>query len=170
MNAEPSQADTTSRASTSRPDDDAEGGPALSRQRRRLRLCLIDLEEAVAQPLPGRVERWKAEVRQATVALSEAWAAHIEFTEAEDGFFRDLMVTAPRLANAVGALEAEHAAISDSINEFLASLDRPVADVATWGVTERAAATEIMGALTRHRQRGADLTYEAMNVDIGQSG
>lgn len=103
--------------------------------------------------------------------MDQAWAAHIEFTEADDGFFADLIVTAPRLANAVGALEAEHQTISEGIAAFLASLDKPVGDdVADWGRQERAAATEVMGALTRHRQKGADLTYEAMNVDIGQAG
>ena len=34
----------------------------------------------------------------------------------------------------------------------------------------REAATELVGRIVRHRQRGADLIYEAYEVDIGGSG
>ena len=34
----------------------------------------------------------------------------------------------------------------------------------------REAATELVGRIVRHRQRGADLIYEAYEVDIGGQG
>ena len=43
------------------------------------------------------------------------------------------------------------------------------ADVVDHAVTIRNQAIELLGQLTRHRQRGADLIYEAYQVDIGES-
>ena len=146
--------------------------PAMSQQRRRLRQCLIDLEESLARPTPGRLAAWVLEVHRSASALGEAFAAHIEFTERLDGgFFDELTTTAPRLVNAVDGMRAEHRSIADEIAALIASLDGGVGnDEIGWAASRRTAATAVMGAVTQHRQKGADLTYEAFNVDIGQSG
>jgi hypothetical protein len=43
----------------------------------------------------------------------------------------------------------------------------PAAPGLEWVEHQRRHALELMAALVRHRQRGADLVYEAYSVDIG---
>jgi hypothetical protein len=73
--------------------------------------------------------------------------------------------SAPRLSNAVDHLVAEHAVIAALIADLLARSSNPVPDEDVDAVRELA--TGLLGRLARHRQRGADLVYEAYETDIG---
>jgi hypothetical protein len=73
-----------------------------------------------------------------------------------------------RLANAVDALTDEHGQIAEEIAALVADSQAPVT---AQDMDElREGATKLLGHLVRHRQRGADLIYEAYATDVGGTG
>jgi len=78
---------------------------------------------------------------------------------------RELLETAPRLSNAVEHLIAEHAAITALVEDLLTRASRPASNDDVDAI--RDLATGLPGRLARHRQRGADLIYEAYETGIG---
>lgn len=138
---------------------------ALRRQRAELRGSMSALELALAAPAPGGHVRWAERVHVALVELSADLREHIEVTEGPDGLYADLLATAPRLSGAVEALAREHTRITGQVQVLLARLDTPdgVEDVDE----VRDLGTSLLGVLVRHRQRGADLVYEAYELDLG---
>ena len=83
-------------------------------------------------------------------------------TEGPDGLYAELLDHAPRLARQVQVLIREHAAIAAPCPASSAGStpDVRVEDLRTW-------ASDLLRELSRHRQRGADLVYEAYATDIG---
>jgi hypothetical protein len=76
-----------------------------------------------------------------------------------------VVANAPRLAHAVHRLVAEHSVITELVDQ-LASRARNTStsnDVAEL----RRGGTALLGRLVKHRQRGADLVFEAYQTDIG---
>jgi hypothetical protein len=145
-----------------RPDP---GLDALRQLRAELRGSMDALERALASPAVGRVGAWAERVSVALGELSADFRTHIAVTEGPDGVHRELLDTAPRLSNAVDHLVAEHAVIAGLIEDLLARASNPVPDDDVDAVRELA--TGLLGRLARHRQRGADLIYEAYETDIG---
>ncbi len=123
------------------------------------------LESALAAPAVGRSVLWGELVHQALVDLADDFSDHIEVTEGPDGLHQAILAGALRLANAVNALAAEHATITAEIAALLRQTEPPVAPPAVEQARERA--TRLLGRLIQHRQRGADLIYEAYDTDIG---
>lgn len=140
-----------------------------ARQRRAgLRRAMVALEEAVARPAHGREAEWIAEMGNSLAGLQGAFDAHIEITEAPDGLFAEIVQMAPRLANAAKRLEKEHPVISRRVEDAMASFaGAPATPDDEWVAARRDAVTELLGLIVRHRQKGADLTYEAYEVEIG---
>jgi hypothetical protein len=133
-----------------------------------LKTALSELELALAAP--GRTFEWSANVREALQVLHEVWTRHIVETEAPGAFLDELVGESPRLATPASRLRREH-------SEILARIVRaekklmivPIDDESIDNQVEelRVELTEVLVALARHRQRGADLVYEAYQVDIG---
>ncbi|MFO8076296.1 MAG: hypothetical protein ACQETV_03495 [Actinomycetota bacterium] len=126
------------------------------------------LEHALSHPLPGRVDAWGSDVHDALVDLSSGFEHHCAAVEAPDGLFASVLEAAPRLDHAVRRLADEHIEISALISTLLREV-RTLAREGTEdeGVAVRARITELLGRLSQHRQRAADLVYEAYAVDIG---
>lgn len=142
--------------------DDARG------QRAGLHHAVVALEEAIAAPAPGRARDWSARVHDALVDVSAAFERHIAVTEGPDGLLEDVTRTAPRLTNAARTLGDEHAVIRTGISESLVAVRALAHGKGSDGVAEvREALLELIARLSRHRQRGADLVFEAYAVDIG---
>jgi hypothetical protein len=141
------------------------GLEALRQRRAELRESIGALEQALAAPASGRLGPWSERVHVALVELSADLREHIAITEGPDGLHRDIVTTAPRLSNAVMRLTQEHVVITELVADLLSQVDDPVAgsDVET----ARELGTALLGHLVRHRQRGADLVYEAYQADIG---
>ena len=112
--------------------------------------------------------RWAQRVHAAAVELSGDFRDHVEITEGPDGLYRELLATSPHLAGAVTGLTREHVLVREEIDDLLARLQAPDAVDETADLRELG--TTLLGRLVRHRQRGADLIYEAYEVDIGESG
>ena len=165
---------------------DAESGAHLSEVRRRraeLYESITHLEHALAAPVPGRQKRWATRVAEALEELSDDFRDHIVLMEGTDGLNVRLIRRAPRMAHQVEGLTKEHASLSQMIAELStlvanaqgsmeqgeSTRDEPTThDAIPGGWDEvRALGNELLGALSGHRQRGADMVYEAYAVDIG---
>jgi hypothetical protein len=130
---------------------------------RRHRAELLDtmhaLERALAAPAaePG----WWPVVSDRLGALRSAFAEHRRVTEGTDGLYAELLEHAPRLAYRVRALGRDHHTLARGI-DTVCSRVRSAApeDMRGW-------ASNLLRDLSRHRQRGADLVYDAYATDIG---
>lgn len=141
--------------------------------RRGVRQACVDLEEALARPAgSGGPEgsAWGAETAARVDQLQAAFRYHVEQSEGPNGLLPEIMEIAPRLANAVHHLEAEHAGLLERIERVRVLAERagtggPVGEV-------REAALALLSDLAGHRHRGAELIYEAYSVDVegGDSG
>lgn len=138
---------------------------AVRRRRAELRETLGALEQALAAAASGRAVIWGERVHAALVEVAEDFAQHIEVTEGPDGLHQAILAGDLRLTNAVDALTAEHQQIATQIAALLADTEPPVTATDVADVRERS--TRMLGHVIRHRQRGADLIYEAYQTDIG---
>ncbi|HSE09096.1 MAG TPA: hypothetical protein VLB29_10550 [Nocardioidaceae bacterium] len=137
----------------------------LGRRRAELKDSMSSLEHALASPAAGDASRWTDRVQVALIGLSADLRQHVDVTEGPEGLYHDLMQTAPRLAGEVDHLTGEHTVLRKAVDGLLTEVRSPQAeqDVARL----RDLGTELLATLSRHRQRGADLVYEAYEVDIG---
>ncbi len=136
---------------------------AAVEQRRGLRSATTALE-AVVQGPTSDAQAWGKAVLPALGDVRRAWVHHTEFTESADGLFAEIIEQAPRLMHAVRNLEAEHhtvlAAIGDCENATLDAAQGSGTDSATTQIMD------LLAAIARHRDRGAELVYDAYTVDI----
>ena len=138
---------------------------ALRRLRAELRESTAALEQALAAPTPGRHAAWAERVEVALVELSSDFDEHVAATEGPAGTHDSVVATSPRLSNSVHRLVSEHAVIKGLVADLLVRVTPPVA--AGEADTIRDLGTALLGRLARHRQRGADLIYQAYQVDLG---
>lgn len=145
--------------------------PALdaARQRRRtLHDTLVHLEEAISSPAAGRIPDWTASVLKEIVEVREAFDQHVVVTENPDGLYDEILERAPRLAGNVRRLREEHPEIAENVNATIARLEQVEIGSEGWSLEQsRDDLQRFIGQVIRHRQRGADLVWEAYNVDIG---
>lgn len=137
----------------------------LRRRRAELRESINALEVALAAPASGRAVIWGERVHEALRDLDDDFREHIELNEGPDGLHQMILAGDLRLANAVAALGAEHAPIAADIAALIEATEPPVTPPDVDSV--RDGAVRLLGRLVRHRQRGADLIYEAFETDIG---
>jgi hypothetical protein len=138
---------------------------ALRRHRAELLESLRAVEHALAAPAVGDVPAWAQRVSVAVIELDADFREHVELTEGPDGLYRSLLEVAPRLSNVVRTLTADHARIRTAIGQLVTTTGAPV--VATDVARVRQAGNALIARLSRHRQRGADLVFEAYQTDIG---
>ncbi len=138
---------------------------AVRMHRSELRESMAALEQALAAPAPGRARAWAERVHVALVELSSDLRVHREVAEGPGGLHADIVGSAPRLAGPVVRLAADHVAITQAVEDLLDRLSVPLADDEVADVRERGVA--LLGRLVRHRQAGADLVFEAYEVDVG---
>jgi len=145
--------------------------PALhaARQRRKtLHDTLVHLEEALSSPAAGRIPDWTATVLKEMHEVRDAFAQHVTVTEQADGLYDEILDRAPRLENNVRRLREEHPEISKGIDSMLERLEHTEIGADGWPLEEaRDDLQRFIGRVIKHRQRGADLVWEAYNVDIG---
>ena len=138
-----------------------EQGPLGAARRHRVKLmqAMADVEGAAAGAAGDPT--WRADLAAALSELLSAFDGHVEEVDAPDGLLVDLVGMAPRLQMRVKRLSDEHPELRTMIESALAVVDAgDISDV-------RAETMVVLGALAAHRQSGADLVYDAYNVDIG---
>jgi hypothetical protein len=129
-------------------------------RREMLREAMDRLEMAISGP--SGADGWFESVGDRLGAVGDGLAMHFKVTEGPDGLLEEIMTRSPRLSNEVGEVGAEHAALRRALDGAMKQVRR--------GVDARAVRRKTMTLLARiadHRQRGADLVYEAFNVDLG---
>jgi hypothetical protein len=144
---------------------------AVRARRAGMRVAMAALEHAAMQPSTDRVDEWALGVRDALDSVRDVVDHHIFATEAPGGFLDEIVGDEPRLANEAHRLREEHGEMVDAISAAAARLRaRPAIDVDEWTDAMRDRVCALVALLTRHRQRGADLVYEAYDVDLGGGG
>lgn len=161
--------DATQRDTHAGPTDHGTAAVARARgPRADLAAAVVSLEKAAAAPARGRLTDWAMDTHDALVDVGAAFERHIAVTEGPDGLLEQIRAAAPRLTASAAELSDEH---QDLRRRIAAALD--LARGAA-GRTDATAATEVREAvnallldISRHRQAGSDLVFEAFEVDIG---
>ncbi len=133
----------------------------VGQHRSRLGQAMNDVEQAAAAPA-GK-ESWIVDLRHAVVRLETAFDDHIAEVQSPMGLLDGIVDRAPRLQRAVEQTKLDHETIANSIATTLESME------GFEGRSDEIRDT-IMGvllSLAKHRQKGADLIYDAYDVDIG---
>jgi hypothetical protein len=135
-----------------------------------LKAAMRGLDTALADAAPGRLDEWALGVRDALAVLHDVWTRHIVETEATGAFLDELVDQAPRLASPAARLRHEHTeilAVIDAATRDLQVIPADADRADAFVESLRAQLTAMLSALSRHHQRGADLIYEAYDVDLG---
>jgi hypothetical protein len=154
-------------------DERREVTPALQAARSRrqtLHEALVLMEQAISSPAAGRIPAWTSTVTKEMVSLRDAFEQHVIVTEKPGGLYEEIMELAPRLDGKLRRLHAEHPTITERTTAALARLEAGEVgdDGAPWPIEKaRDDLQRLLGSIVRHRQSGADLVWEAYNVDIG---
>ncbi len=153
--------------------DQSQGPEAFDRSRahrRGVQKACVELEHALARPVGKNSQQWSADTAARFRDLADAFRHHAEQSEGPDGLLREIVESAPRLTHAVDQVKEEH---EDLLAE-MARLEAMTADDdARSNLDEiRKDALQLRQDIEGHRQRGADLIYEAYSVDVegGEGG
>ncbi len=145
--------------------------PALSEARRRratLHDSLVHLEIAISSPATGRIPEWTELVTKEMVGVRDAFDQHVMVTEKPGGLYEEIITRAPRLDGTVRRLKGEHPDIAEKIGGMVERLEKATIGGPEWPLDDaRDDLQRFIGTVIRHRQKGADLVWEAYNVDIG---
>lgn len=134
-------------------------------RRAELLAAITALERALA--VPARDPTWKHHVVAGVDGLTVAFDHHIDATEGSDGMYAEILRSAPRLLFAVNQLVLEHADVRASIGGLAKLADELDSDDVEAIERIRIEGTDLLSRLVRHRQRGADMVFEAYAQDIG---
>jgi hypothetical protein len=137
----------------------------LRRRRAELRGSMGKLEDALSAAASGRAVVWGERVHEALLAVADDWGEHVTVTEGPGGLHESILAASVRLGNAVHALAGEHETIAAEIAEAVVATEAPVTAGDVAEIRDRA--NTLLDRLARHRQRGADLIYDAYDLDLG---
>jgi hypothetical protein len=139
-----------------------------AKRRRTLHEALVGLEFAISSPAAGRIPDWTRLVTKEVTAVRDAWDQHIDTTEKPGGLYEEIVSTSPRLAGTVDRLRHEHPDITDAVRLMVERIEGVEVGGLEWPLDDaRDDLQRFIGKVIRHRQKGADLVWEAYNVDIG---
>lgn len=140
------------------------------RQRREALLVAATVLEA-ALAAPASSARWSDDLGEALSALDSTLAEHVAVAEAPDGALERVREDAPRLSNHIDRLIAEHELLTSATEGLIDQLEHASPERSRAEVDDlRDEALRLLAMIVRHRHRGADLFYEAYNVDVGGPG
>lgn len=151
-------------------EPDQELTPTLeetARRRADLHAALVEVEQAISSPAVGREADWVKEVVLHLEDLGRTIQEHIEVTERPEGLYGEISHKAPRLSTKIERLRQEHPMMRDGTIAVIAKLQTTGVGEA-WPLDDaRDDLQRLLGKIVRHRQLGADLVWEAYNLDIG---
>lgn len=141
----------------------------LMRNRLALMAAMARLEGSLARPRDRATAVWIAEVRASTDTVEDELVRHIETHEGPGSFHEEVLEAQPHLAPRVNKLQREHATAKTIVAELQETLlSAQDAEVPSAAATEiRKLGSELLMLLVRHRQSGADLVWESVNLDLG---
>jgi hypothetical protein len=117
---------------------------------------------------PASDPMWSLRMWEALGELRSSFDMHVDEVERPDGLLPRLVSDEPRLANGVSVMYSDHGEIDLRLTQLAelicvctpACEHTPVEEV-------RVETVDVLSLISLHRQAGADLVYEAYNVDIG---
>jgi hypothetical protein len=137
----------------------------VRRRRAELRESIAMVRTAIAGAGDPSPVVWGERVQQEVARLALDFIEHIDVTEGAGGLHETIVENSPRLRHAVDVLTAEHDEMEADIAELVMAVEPPVMARDVDAITVRA--TILLDRLVKHRQRGADLVYEAFEQDLG---
>ena len=137
------------------------------RRRADLYRSILALERAAARPAVGREEEWVAGVIEALDEVGREIVDHVEITERHDGLYAEIVDAAPRLSRNVQTLRSEHPQMQEASSALKARLETTPVETEEEVAEARNGIQHVLGLLVKHRQRGADLLWEAYSLDTG---
>ena len=142
---------------------------AAKRRRATLHDTIVHLEESISSPAAGRIAEWTEQVSKEMTGVRDAWEQHVIVTEKPGGLYEEIMERAPRLAGNIHRLQGEHPSIGEAVEAMVSKLgSMEIGTPEGWSLeAARDDLQRFIGLVVKHRQRGADLVWEAYNVDIG---
>jgi len=126
--------------------------------------AVLALERALAVPSGDAPEAWAAMLSAPLVHLREVIAAHIRGTEGPEGLFMQIHVDAPHLLHAVDKLAAEHVPLATAADDLADGLGQVTSESDVDDVRDRTLG--LIRDLLEHRHHGAELLYDAYQVDL----
>ena len=127
--------------------------------------ALQDVEHAAARPAGD--ETWLDDLNKCMEQLDAALSHHINEVEPPGALLDQIVETAPRLQRDAEQTRLHHVVLSKASKAILQEIaaardvdDPPVENI-------RNGIVYLLTEITRHRQSGADLIYNAFAVDIG---
>ena len=131
-----------------------------------IRQALVEVEDAIAAAAPGRFAEWTEAVQKALTHLHHAFHDHIKVAEG-GGLYDEVLEREPRLLPVVTKLKDEHPVILKAIHTPYHRLKDRAPEEFVPAEEIRDDVLKALARITRHRQKGADLVYEAYFVDLG---
>lgn len=145
---------------------------SIRSRREALLQAIVGLEDALAAPLGDGV-KWRLRVAMAIDHSVARLDEHIKQTEGPGNILDEIRQAAPRLDRRVTQMMVDHERLekaAHALQVVVAELAEVEGDeLLDMAIELRNGAVEMLGQMTRHRQRGADLIYEAYQVDLGDS-
>lgn len=126
--------------------------------------AILGLERAMAAAAGDDADGWARQAETAALDMRSVLRHHITETEATGSFYDDLAENFPNLANAAAKLRGEHEPLRSGVDQLVETLSsvHDDADVEQ----ARSEALDLLRALLMHRHRGAELVFDAYNVDV----
>jgi hypothetical protein len=140
----------------------AEVVEAVMPTRKSLAAAIADTARIIESP--GKNGAFVEKLKSALEQLASSWAAHVTETEAAGGLLNDLVATAPRLCPAVEQLRHDHPALTEELRLLRLRL---MGEKASPTAKTRRTISALLAELIHHDQVGAELVWDAYNVDIG---
>ena len=137
------------------------------RRRSDLYQAILSLERAAARPAVGREEEWGLGVVEALDEVAREIVDHVEITERQQGLYDEIVEAAPRLGRNVQLLRDEHPEMQEATSALKARLEATPVETPEQVADARDGIQHVLGILVKHRQRGADLLWEAYSLDTG---
>jgi hypothetical protein len=119
--------------------------------------------QAVATDVTADPDAWILAVGGALSGLDDAWQEHVEFTEAPDGLFDELLDDSIEVAPEVDHLRRDHEVLVAAMSRARELLASPTAGPDDTKLLQSLAG--IAKQVDQHRRRGADLLYQVYSVD-----
>ncbi len=148
------------RGNTVADDNRSDALRAAAQKRIELKQAISEVENATASA--SAQPAWRPRLAAALGDLNQALLRHVEEVEGSDGLLAELTREAPRLSRRIEEVRDEHPKLCHQATKVMESLDQDV----TVGAI-RIDVLDLLSAIARHRQAGADLVYEGYEVDLG---
>ncbi len=133
-------------------------------RRRTLHQAMTELELAVSGP--AAAVGWAEDVGLGLASVKTALEAHIDEVDGPGGLLADIVSRAPGLKPACDELTEEHSLLRESMGRAEQDLIGAIQSGPGGRARLRRRVVALLGRLTLHRQAGADLVYDAYNIDI----